>query len=68
MGNMTVHGVTKPTTWHVTAEAKNGLVTGNATTQFTFSDFSLSEPRVPVLLSVADSIKLEYDFTLVPKK
>ena len=66
-GNLTVRGVTRPTTWHVTAETKNGQVSGNATTQFTFSDFGISQPRVPVLLSVADSIKLEYDFTLVPK-
>ena len=68
IGNLTVHGVTKPTTWHVTAEAKNGQVTGNASTLFTFADFNMPQPRVPVLLSVADSIRLEYDFNLVEKK
>jgi hypothetical protein len=67
IGNLTVRGVTKPTRWHVTAEAKNGQVVGNAATQFTFTDFGISQPRVPIVLSVADTIKLEYDFTLIPK-
>lgn len=67
IGNLTVRGVTKPTTWHVTAESKKGQVTGNAKTLFTFSDFKIDQPRVPVLLSVQDTIRLEYDFTLVPK-
>jgi hypothetical protein len=67
IGNLTVHGVTKPTTWRVKAEAKNGRVTGNASTLFTFSDFNLPQPRVPVLLSVEDTIRLEYDFSLVEK-
>lgn len=66
-GNLTVRGVTKPTTWRVTAEAKNGQVTGNAYTLFTFADFNMQQPRVPIVLSVADTIRLEYDFTLVPK-
>ncbi len=30
-------------------------------------DFGLTQPRVPVVLSVADIIKLEYTFSLVPK-
>lgn len=65
IGNLTVRGVTKPTTWRVKAAAKNGQVTGTASTAFTFSDFNIDQPRVPIVLSVADTIKLEYDFTLV---
>jgi polyisoprenoid-binding protein YceI len=67
IGNLTVRGVTKPTTWRVKADAKNGQVTGTASTAFTFSDFNIDQPRVPIVLSVADTIKLEYDFTLVQK-
>ncbi len=63
-GNLTVHGVTKPTTWKATAKAEGGNVTGTASTSFTFSDFNLAQPRVPVLISVQDTIKLEYDFSL----
>ena len=67
-GDLTVHGVTKPTTWQVEAAFNGGRVTGTATTTFPFSEFGLTQPRVPVVLSVADTIKLEYTFALVPKQ
>jgi polyisoprenoid-binding protein YceI len=65
-GDLTVRGVTRPTTWQVTARADGPAVVGTASTAFTFKDFALDQPRVPVLLSVADTIKLEYDFRFVP--
>ena len=68
VGDLTVHGVTRPTTWQVNAMFDGGRVTGTATTSFLFSDFGLTQPRVPVVLSVADSIKLEYTFSLAPKQ
>ena len=68
VGDLTVHGVTKPTTWQVEAAFNRGRVTGTATTTFPFSEFGLTQPRVPVVLSVADTIKLEYAFSLVPKQ
>ena len=64
-GNLTVHGVTKPTVWHVKAKSSGNDVTGSGWTQFTFADVQLAQPHVPILLSVADTIKLEYDFHLV---
>lgn len=66
IGALTVHGVTKPATWDVTAEVNGLELTGAATTTFTFSDFGLQVPRVFVVLSVEDKIQLEYDFHLVP--
>ena len=68
LGNLTVHGVTKPTSWNVDAKFDGSRVTGSATTTFAFADFGLTQPRVPVVLSVADSIKLEYTFALAPKE
>ena len=65
-GDLTVHGVTRPTTWQVTARGEGRDVVGTATTAFTFKDFNLEQPRVPVVLSVADTIRLEYDFRFVP--
>jgi polyisoprenoid-binding protein YceI len=62
VGDLTVHGVTRPTTWKVTAHTEGGDIVGTATTSFTFKDFSLDQPKVSVLLSVEDTIKLEYDF------
>lgn len=61
-GNLTVRGVTKPATWTVNARYLPAAVVGTTSTAFTFNDFEIAQPRVPVLLSVADTIKLEYDF------
>jgi polyisoprenoid-binding protein YceI len=66
VGDLTVHGVTHPTTWKVTARSDGADVVGTATTAFTFKDFALDQPKVPVVLSVADTIKLEYDFRFTP--
>jgi polyisoprenoid-binding protein YceI len=62
LGDLTVHGVTRPTVWNVKAHADGQDVAGTATTAFTFKDINLDQPKVPVVLSVADTIKLEYDF------
>jgi polyisoprenoid-binding protein YceI len=67
LADLTVRGVTRPTVWQVTAKGEGGAVTGTATTQFTFKDFQLDQPRVPVVLSVADTITLEYTFRFVPE-
>ena len=65
LGDLTVHGVTRPTVWNGAVQFNGAGVTGTAATSFTFEDIQLDQPRVPVLLSVADSIKLEIDFNLV---
>jgi len=65
--NLTVRGVTRPTNWKGTAKFQDGRVTGSAATAFTFDDIQLQQPRVPVLLSVADTIRLEMDFDLTQK-
>ena len=66
VGDLTVHGVTRLTTWRVSAVAEHGGFTGTATTSFRFDEFGLTKPRVAVVLSVADTIALEYDFHLIP--
>jgi polyisoprenoid-binding protein YceI len=64
VGNLTIKGVTKPTTWNVTAQFQGGRITGTAVSDLTFSEFGLEKPSVPVVLSLADQFKLEYSFTL----
>ena len=63
VGNMTVLDSTRATTWQVNATFADGRVSGTAKTAFTFDDFGINQPRVPIVLSVADTIKLEYDFS-----
>ena len=67
-GELTIHGVTRPATWQVKAtRTASGAVSGTATTNFKFGDFGMRIPRVGRVLSVDDSITLEYDFTLAPQ-
>jgi polyisoprenoid-binding protein YceI len=68
LGNLTIKSVTRPATWFVSAKFAATNVTGTASTAFSFADFGISQPSVPVLLSVADTIKLEYDYSFVVKK
>jgi polyisoprenoid-binding protein YceI len=71
IGDLTVRGETHPTTWKVTAQFNPTGMTGKAATAFTFKDFAIDQPRVPVVLSVADTIRLELDFSMareLPKR
>ena len=64
-GNLTIHGVTRPSTWAVTARAEGESITGQAVTRIKFGDFGMTQPRVAIVLSVVDDIRLEYDFHFV---
>lgn len=67
-GDLTVRGVTRPTIWKGTAQFQDGRLTGSAVTAFTFNDVQMEQPRVRVLLSVADTIRLEMDFNFVRQR
>jgi polyisoprenoid-binding protein YceI len=58
-GNLTIHGVTKPVTWTVTAQVNGNDVTGQATTSFKFEDFGMTPPQSMMVLSVVDNVTLE---------
>ena len=64
-GNLTIHGVTRPSTWDVTARAEGESIIGKAVTRIKFGDFGMTQPRVAIVLSVVDDIRLEYDFHFV---
>lgn len=64
VGDLTVKGVTRPTTWTVDATVAGDRLTGRAATSFTFAQFQLTQPKVSVVLSVNDTIRLEYDFAM----
>ncbi len=58
-GDLTVHGMTKPTNWTASATFAGDNVTGSATTPFKFSDFGMTAPRTSIALSVEDTGTLE---------
>lgn len=64
VGDLTVHGVTKPVTLDGYATYSRDLIAGHAITTFTFATFGLSKPTLARLLSVDDKIQLEIDFRL----
>lgn len=64
-GNLTLHGVTRPSSWEVTARVEGESILGKAVTRIKFGDFGMTQPRVAVVLSVVDDIRLEYDFHFV---
>ena len=66
IGELTIHGVSRVTAWDVNAQAVSGAYTGLATTRFQFADYKMTQPRVPIVLGVKDTIQLEYQFKLVP--
>ena len=71
-GNLTIRDVTKPITWDVKATWTGTTnVTGIASTKFTFDYFNITKPSVPIVLGVADDIRLELDFeatiNIIPK-
>jgi polyisoprenoid-binding protein YceI len=63
LGDLTVHGVTKPATWQVTAQFADTSVTGNATTSVNLTDFGMTPPKAGPVLSIEDGLTLELTFT-----
>ena len=61
-GEMTLHGVTAPSTWDVISNFGPDGVTGQATTRFQFDDFDMSKPSLFFIISVEDDVRLEVDF------
>jgi polyisoprenoid-binding protein YceI len=62
-GDLTVHGVTKPVTWQVTAQFADNAITGNATTSVKITDFGMTPPTAGPVLSIEDALTLELAFT-----
>jgi polyisoprenoid-binding protein YceI len=62
LGDLTVHGVTRPSTWQARATVSGGEVRGTASTQATITGFGMEIPQVARVLSLEDTLTLEIDF------
>jgi polyisoprenoid-binding protein YceI len=58
-GKLTLHGVTKDVTIPLQAQIRNGLAVVTGRLPVKFSDYSISQPRSVIVLSVADQGELE---------
>jgi polyisoprenoid-binding protein YceI len=63
LGDLTVHGVSKPVTWDVTAQFAPSSVTGSATTNVNITDFGMTPPKAGPVLAIEDGLTLVLDFT-----
>jgi polyisoprenoid-binding protein YceI len=63
LGDLTVHGVTRPVRWQVNAQFDGSNVSGNATTNVNISDFGMTPPKAGPVLSIQDGLILELSFS-----
>jgi len=61
MGDLTVHGVTRPATWDVQATFAEDGLTAMAGTTVLMTDFGMEPPKAGPVLSIEDSVRLEFD-------
>lgn len=59
VGDLTLREVTREVTWEVTATVSGDRILMQAQTEFSFDEFQLERPRVPIVLAVEDPIRLE---------
>jgi len=64
LGDLTVRDVTRPIAWEAVASFDGQEVSLRARTAFRFGELGLRIPRVSVVLSVEDNIRLEADLLL----
>ena len=67
VGDLTIHGVTRPATWEATARFDEQGAMANATTRVALTDFGMTPPRVGPVLSIEDEAQLELDLRLERK-
>jgi polyisoprenoid-binding protein YceI len=64
VGDLTVHGVTRPVTWEATARFGEEEVAASASTQVRITDFGMTPPQVGPVLGIEDEAILELDVRL----
>ena len=62
VGDLTIRDQTDTVTWETTATFTDGGVEGLAKTVVTFEQYGMTKPRVAIVLSVVDEIRLEINF------
>ena len=63
IGDLTITDATRPVIWSTVVEFSSNKIVGNASVTVTFEEFGIRKPRFAFIISVADEIKLELDFS-----
>ena len=61
VGDLLVHGVSRPTVWQASATFSETEVTATATTTVLITDFGMEPPKAGPVLTIEDAIVLELD-------
>lgn len=59
-GTLTIHGVSQPVALELQARLVSGVIVVVGSANLTFSDFGVTMPRAPIVLSVADHGSIEF--------
>lgn len=65
VGDLTVHGVTRPTSWDVTARFAEQEVQASAWARMKMTDFAMTPPQAGPVLSIEDELTIELDVRAV---
>jgi polyisoprenoid-binding protein YceI len=65
LGNLTIHGITRPATFDVTGTLEGNTVKGTATTTLKMTDFGFEPPSVAGILTVEDNVTVALNFSAV---
>lgn len=68
IGDLTIRDVTRPVEWEGTAAFSGDTFSVAVRTAFPFAEFDLTPPRVALVLSVEDQIRLEAEIYLVRRE
>jgi polyisoprenoid-binding protein YceI len=63
IGDLTIKDVTRPSIWSTVVKVSSDKIVGNASVTVTFEEFGIRKPRFAFIISVANEIKLELDFS-----
>ena len=63
IGDMLVHGVTDEVAWKTIVNFEKNKLSGISKTNFGFEKFNMDLPRVAIVLSVENNIRLELEFS-----
>lgn len=61
VGDLTVHGVSRPSVWEANVSINGQDLSGTATTQVRITEFQMQIPRAGPVLSVEDGVTIEVD-------
>jgi polyisoprenoid-binding protein YceI len=68
IGDLTIHGVTKPITFQVDGTLDGGTFKGTAKTEVKITDFGMKVPTLAILLSVEDRVRTQLDLVATEQR